>query len=408
MSSVHITIKDKKNCCGCNACHEACPKGCIEMRQDKMGCAYPHVNASNCISCSLCLRICPFIHPSAVLLPVESYAAVNQDEVQRLASSSGGVFIGLAHRIIKRGGVVFGAVFAKDWSVRHTYAETMEGVLPMMGSKYLQSDTRYTFGQAKRFLEDGRDVLYTGTPCQIAGLKHYLGKDYSNLLAVEVICHGTPAPGVWNAYLEELQAQPEGTHWKNKVSMALKESPVITAISFRDKRQGWKKYGFALINADESCYEPFTENRYMAAFLQNWSLRPSCYACKAKGGMSQADITIGDFWGIEKIATLEDDDKGTSCVICRTERGMEVMKELQDLSLSLVGYDVIRKGNPSLEESVPFTLSAKYFQWLFPRKGFFKTMNIIEHPSFFFRGAGFLWRQLIAFRGKGNNKNRNQ
>ena len=365
------------------------------MRRDKTGCVYPHVIALNCIGCGLCSRICPFIHPSVARRPVKSYAAVNQDEKQRLASSSGGVFIELAHRIIKRGGVVFGAVFARDWSVRHTYAETMEGVLPMMGSKYLQSDTRYTFEQARRFLEDGRDVLYTGTPCQIAGLKHYLGKNYSNLLAVEVICHGTPAPGVWNVYLEEIQAHPEVcAPEKIRFSMSLKESPMITYISFRDKRQGWKKFGFALFNDKDSFYEPFTENRYMAAFLQNWSLRPSCYACRAKRGASQADMTIGDFWGIDKAGVFLDDDKGISCVVCRTEKGVEVIKELQNLSLSLVGYDVIRQGNPSLEESVPFTLSAAYFQWLFPRKGFFKTMNIIEHPSFFCRGAGFLWRQL--------------
>lgn len=364
------------------------------MRGDKLGLLYPHVDTSICIDCGRCVRACPFIHPSTPLSPQACYAAVNKDDAQRLASSSGGVFVALARQTISRGGVVFGAVFAKDWNVVHTYAETIENILPMMGSKYVQSDTRNTFGQAKRFLEDGREVFYTGTPCQIAGLKHFLGKDYPKLIAVEVICHGAPAPGVWQSYLKELLARPQGVRTgKNTVSLFLNDMPEISGISFRNKKIGWKKFGFTLrlldseggeensvspsLNAKE-IFQVFTENRYMAAFLRNWTLRPSCYACKAKGGVSQADMTIGDFWGVEKVNIVVDDDKGVSCVVCRTQKGVDAIKSAENLVLTSVDYDMILQSNRSLEKSVKYNIFAKSFQYIFPRKSFSAAMRIID------------------------------
>ena len=410
----HIDISDKKKCCGCNVCAETCPKGCIEMLPDEMGAMYPHVDTKTCIECGLCVRVCPFENPSEPSQPIECYAAINKNEEERLASSSGGVFNELARRTIDRGGVVFGAVFAKDWSVVHTYAETMDDVLPMMGSKYVQSDTNGIFSHAKRFLEEGREVLFTGTPCQIAGLKHYLRKDYSNLLAVEVICHGAPMPGVWKAYLEETLARPKGVRdGKNTFSVHLNETPVITGISFRDKRLGWKKYGLDLrlasdsggekksvstsVNTSDSCnslYEPFTDNIYMKAFLCNWSLRPSCYACRAKGGTSQADMTIGDFWGVQNVEVVEDDDKGVSCVVCRTARGVVALREIETCRFTQVDYQTILRGNPSLEKSVILTDSAKRFQGQIPRMGYFRSFDKIAHPSIFIRGINSVKSKL--------------
>lgn len=407
MTAKHIRITAKEACCGCNACHEICPKGCIEMRPDSLGLLYPHVDTATCNRCGLCVSTCPFSSPVSSFPPQECYAAINQNESERMSSSSGGVFVELARQILNHGGVVFGAVFAKDWSVAHTYAETMEEVLPMMGSKYVQSDTRRTFGQAKHFLEEGREVLYTGTPCQIAGLKHFLHKNYPGLLTVEVICHGAPAPGVWQSYLGELLTLAHGTTGKNIFSQPLNATAEISGISFRNKKSGWQRYYFSLqtsdssrvgqdshslsLNTKDTFYEPFTKNRYMSAFLRDWSLRPSCYACKTKGDASQADITIGDFWGAGCPTSIGNDDKGVSCVICHTEKGC---RSISDSSLAVVpvSYNDILCGNPSLETSASLTYSAKHFQKLLSRRGFSETMHRIEFPSLPLKANTFLFR----------------
>lgn len=367
------------------------------MRADNLGGKYPRVDKSQCIECGLCSQICPFMHPAAPLPPKECFAAVNRNDELRSISSSGGVFIELARRTITRGGVVFGAIFTQEWSVVHTYAETMEEIFPMMGSKYVQSDTSNTFRQAKHFLEQGREVLYTGTPCQIAGLKHFLGKDYPSLLTAEVICHGTPLPGIWEKYLEETLVclANEGISREDK--------PEIADISFRTKRFGWKDYcfEFRVFSRPTPICESARENLYMHAFLRDWSLRPACYNCKAKKGASQADITMGDFWGIEKSGIKEDDDKGTSCIICRTKKAQHTINEVKALSVFNVDYDIILRGNPSLEESAKFTFPALCFQRTFHRNGFFRTMEKIERPSLFFRGIGFAIKKLQSLKNMG-------
>ena len=406
-----IQITDKKKCCGCNACAESCPKGCIEMRPDEMGAMYPHVDTKTCIECCLCVRVCPFENPSEPSLPIECYAAINKNEEERLASSSGGVFIELARRTIDRGGVVFGAVFAKDWSVVHTYAETMDDVLPMMGSKYVQSDTNGIFSHAKRFLEEGREVLFTGTPCQIAGLKHYLRKDYSNLLAVEVICHGVPMPGVWKNYLEETLARPKGVRdGKNTVSVHLNEPPVITGISFRDKRLGWKKFGFVLRLASgiggeknsvlsSKCIvnEFFGQNPYMRAFLKNLTLRPSCFACRAKSGSSGCDISIGDFWGYSNYQT--DDDRGTSAVLLHSAKGDAFLRGLNAKYIPET-YAHILAGNPAIEYSPKVPKAYNLFWEIYPNGGLANVDYVISRcpPTFMERLIYFVKHRVLRIK----------
>lgn len=365
------------------------------MRPDALGALYPHIDTTSCVDCGICARTCPFASPVSPLPPRKCYAAVNKNDEERRCSSSGGVFIELARQTISRGGVVFGAVFADDWSVVHTFTDTLEGVLPMMGSKYVQSDTSNTYGHARLFLEQGREVLYTGTPCQIAGLKHFLRKDYPKLLAVEVICHGAPVPAVWKSYLEEILARPKGVRaGENTVFPFLNAKPDLSGISFRNKKLGWRKYGFSLRVSDsvgggnnsvsssvagqEVFYEPLTENSYMAAFLNNWSLRLSCYDCKAKNGASQADLTIGDFWGAGCPPAVGHDDKGVSCVVCRTEKGHNAIQKSEHFTLLPVSYDEILLGNPSLEQSVKLTYAAKRFQQSFIRNGFYGAMRRVE------------------------------
>ena len=198
-----IHIIDKHDCCGCSACVQKCPKQCISMREDDEGFLYPHVDEAECIGCGLCEAVWPLLNVGEPVDANKVLAAKNRDDGERMASSSGGVFIALAKDVIRRGGVVFGAVFDERWEVKHTYAETLDGVRRMMGSKYVQSRVESSFRDAEKFLRAGREVMFVGMPCQIAGLRGYLHKDYDGLLAVELLCHGAPSPGVWRKHLGE-------------------------------------------------------------------------------------------------------------------------------------------------------------------------------------------------------------
>ena len=196
-----IQISDKRKCCGCSACVQACPKQCITMQQDAEGFLYPQVDTSNCIDCGLCENVCPFLHPYEPRTPIHTYAAINNDEQIRLESSSGGIFTLLAEQIINDGGVVFGALFDDNWQVTIDHTETTDGLAAFRGSKYVQARVGDTYAKCAKFLKAGRKVLYSGTPCQVTGLKLYLGKDYDNLQLVEIACHGVPSPAVWRDYL---------------------------------------------------------------------------------------------------------------------------------------------------------------------------------------------------------------
>lgn len=239
-----INILDKKDCCGCASCAQVCPKQCISMNEDCEGFLYPKVDSAVCVDCGLCEKVCPVINKGYTIVPLATYAAKNKDEKIRYKSSSGGVFTLIAEQILADGGVVFGARFNENWEVIHDYAETVEGLEAFRGSKYVQSVIGDNYKYAKQFLLEGRNVLFSGTPCQIAGLKKFLRKEYENLLTVEVVCHGVPSPKVWRDYLQYKRAQH--VVGKNTVSSSIDELPMITGISFRDKISGWKKFGFKI------------------------------------------------------------------------------------------------------------------------------------------------------------------
>lgn len=330
-----IQIIDKSLCCGCSACVQRCPKQCITLHEDHEGFLYPKVDTDTCIDCGLCEKVCPILNEGIPHLPLKVYAAINKDEKIRLESSSGGIFTLLAEKTINEGGVVFGARFDENWQVKLDYTESIEGIATFRGSKYVQARTGNTYKEAEDILKAGRKVLFTGTPCQIAGLKKFLRKDYDNLLAVDFVCHGVPSPKVWRKYLSELLAS-KGE--KNTVSFSSNQTNIsglntpIEGISFRDKTLGWKKYSFVLRKnltketADgEKNSVSFSEmhkgNIFMRAFLADMISRPSCYKCHCKEGKSGADITIADFWGIGNISPEMDDDKGTSLIIIQTEKG---------------------------------------------------------------------------------------
>lgn len=328
-----IKIDNKSQCCGCNACASRCPKQCIVLQEDVEGFRYPKIETSLCIDCGLCERVCPVICQGEEKKTLGAFAAINPDESIRMQSSSGGAFTIIAEQIIAEGGVVFGASFDENWEVHHTYTETKEGLSVFRGSKYLQSRIESAYKDTEQFLKIGRKVLFSGTPCQIAGLKLYLRKEYENLFTVDFICHGVPSPKVWRKYLDEnfpTQRKPIGK--ESVFSYSFNQIPVITRITFRDKMfTGWRKSSLIICGTSDSNTNINTilssctlyDSMYMQAFLRDLILRPSCHVCPSKKGKSGSDITLADFWGVEHVLPNMDDDKGTSLLLVQTEKGKD-------------------------------------------------------------------------------------
>lgn len=392
-----IHIKSKEQCCGCSACLHICPKHSISFKEDKEGFLYPEIDTKTCVDCGLCEKVCPVINQDNERLPLKVFAAKHPDDEIRMSSSSGGIFTLLAEQIIDEGGVVFGAKFNDNWEVVHDFAETKDGLIPFRGSKYVQSRIGDSYTIAESFLKSGRKVMFTGTPCQIAGLKKYLRNEYENLLAVDFVCHGVPSPMVWRKYLQEEIAR-HGEVGKNTVLTSPKEMPVLTGINFRDKSTGWKKYSFALSfskspdagGQNTILSSEFYNNPYMQAFLSNLSLRQSCYSCAAKSGKSGADITIGDFWGIENVMSTEDDDKGVSLVlIWEIDKIYDFNAHLHEV----IYADAIR-GNACICDSVAIPVNRLYFLRNIDCKGFVKSLRESQSRSLFFRVKRTLFRKI--------------
>lgn len=370
-----IEIKDKKDCCGCGACVQRCPKHCILMHEDEEGFLYPKADASICIECGLCEKVCPVINRGMASSETRTFAVKNRNINERELSSSGGLFIVLARQTIQAGGVVFGVVFDEQWQVHHVAATTEAELLPMMRSKYVQSRTENTFCEAEKYLRQGRKVLFTGTSCQIAGLRRFLRKNYENLLTVDVLCHGVPSPGVWRRYLEELvtSAQSAAIGKNTVLNVSLKSMSAIADISFREKHRSgynWEKYGFVVWQKSVSKTDKnsvlssymFAKNPYMRGFLSDIFLRPSCYACPAKGGTSGADITIADFWGIEKVLPDFTDDSGVGLAFVHTAKGTEVFNTA-NFDIREVKLEQATQSNPSywVSKEMPLRLRKKFF-----------------------------------------------
>lgn len=337
-----IDISSKEECSGCHACTNACPKNCIRMTSDIEEFWYPQVDKDQCIDCGLCENVCPIIHkwePDDTR-STKAMAAINLNEEIRLKSSSGGVFTLIADEVLSQGGVVFGAAFTDDFkSVQHICIGNSAGLEKLRGSKYVQSKIGDTYKKAKEYLDGGRKVLFTGTPCQIGGLYSYLRKSYDNLYTQDIICHGVPSPMVWEKYLEEREH---------------KSASKTQRMFFRHKKYGWKTYAVLFEFTNNTAYvRKFQEDSFMKAFLSDSCLRPSCYNCSFKGIQRQADITLADFWGIQNVLPEMDDDKGTSLVLTHSEKGLKLMESIRSsIRIESVTKDVVEKYNPAAIGSV--------------------------------------------------------
>lgn len=375
-----ITITDKHDCCGCSACAQKCPKSCITMRDDAEGFAYPEVDTARCIGCGLCEKVCPLLGRLEERSPLAMLAAKNRNTAERTGSSSGGIFIALAKAVINSGGIVFGAVFDNEWQVMHTYTENPDGLKPMMGSKYVQSRIGDTYSKAAAFLKSGRRVMFVGTPCQIAGLRAYLRKDYDSLLAVEILCHGVPSPGVWKRYLDEDIRSQKG-------------STEITYVNFRDKsREGWSRYNVVIKGhraaGNDSEHDltasVYVDNPFMRGFMADIYLRPACHSCRCKHGASGSDLTIADHWSAVRTVPDFADDKGVSIIIVNSEKGRKALDGL-DIDTVTTNIEDELKHNGGFSSAAPERIQrSRFFQDLSSGRSFDEALNrALRKPTYY-------------------------
>ena len=334
-----IKITDPSKCCGCTACAAICSHGAIEMHPDKLGFLYPVVDVAKCVDCGLCDKVCSFVPDTREGRSVPQTAkvdvfAVRHKESEILAQSqSGGAFSAMAEQVLKRRGLVYGAAFDESHMVRHIRIDALEGLPALRGSKYVQSDIMGIYGQILGDLRNGLEVLFTGTPCQVAGLKSYVPKTLQDgLLTMDFICHGVPSPAVWKDYLDYMSRQGK-----------------IVKANFRDKSvAGWKEHKetFIYSNGVKKVADSFR-----VLFYKNIMLRHSCSVCPYNVINHKSDVTIADFWGVDEIMPQMDGPEGTSMVICNTSKGQELIGRASDalnIVPAVLDYDFMSRRNPNL------------------------------------------------------------
>lgn len=335
----YLDLIPREDCTGCSACASACPAECVSLAADERGFLHPVLDQSKCIDCGLCKRVCPVLNEDSFKSPAGShfFSCKHRDDEVRRNSSSGGFFYELANTVISEGGVVCGARFSSDYKkVYHSLAFTFEEFQPMRVSKYVQSEMRDTYHRVRDVLKTGKKVLFTGTPCQVAGLKAFLMKDYDNLISVEVVCHGVPSQKVWDIYLTDLEKE----HGAN-----------VSFVTFRDKSNSWHNSDFRVdFENGMSFIQPNKNNPYMKSFLNDLNIRESCTRCRFKRFASGADITMGDFWGSTELGADYSDDIGISIISIHSERGQECFDTIRD---RLCGIQ-------SLDEQVAYTFNESY------------------------------------------------
>ena len=334
-------LPSARRCCGCSACHDICPRSAIRMVPDREGFLHPEVDHDACVGCGSCSAVCPVLHPGFVREPISVRAVRANDDGLRLASSSGGVFSLLARETIRSGGLVFGAAFdSTDGEIRHVCASDEEDLAALRGSKYVQSDISGAYAKVRDATRSGVQVLFSGTPCQIAALLRFPGIDRKRLLSVEVICMGVSSPEVWRRYLS------------SRISgRSLRD----LSVSFRDKDMGWKRFSLSLADKGVVFYrQPLSSDPYLRGMLARLFLRRNCSHCSFRRLRSGADITLGDYWNVHRRFPSMDDNRGTSVVLSNSIAGETAVRSILPLcSVAESDWRDAVAVNPALVRSKP-------------------------------------------------------
>jgi coenzyme F420-reducing hydrogenase beta subunit len=351
MLHANIINIEKDLCTGCSACYNGCPSSAILMKEDEEGFLFPTVIREKCTECSLCNTLCPAQNNPETKDESRCYAAWNKDKEVRKTSSSGGIFSLLAESILKEEGFVVGAAFDEDFVVKQRIISSIDGLAELVGSKYVQSDVGNTFSETEKILKSGKKVLYSGTPCQIAGLNSYLRKSYENLITIDVLCHAVPSPLVFREYLKD----------------ELGEEAKIERIKFKNKENGWRlpnfKIEYSLKGEPKLFEQSLYKNVYIKGFLKDLYNRPSCSTCQYALLPRPGDISLGDFWKIDQYDKKLDDNRGTSLILVNTEKGAILLNEINQLiKIEEVPIEIAKQGNSTLTSpNQPHPLRSDFF-----------------------------------------------
>ena len=357
-----VSNKDKAACCGCNACAEICPKHCIQMVEDAQGFIYPQVDSSVCVECGMCEKVCPLeVANLSLRKPLKAYAAWNKNRQEHLLSSSGGAAYIFSSYIIEKGGVVYGCT-SDGIDVRHIRVENHSELFKLQGSKYVQSDVRGLFKKVKNDLKIGKTVLFIGTPCQVAGLKNYIGHHNEHLYLVDLICHGVPSKQMLHEHIKYVAKGQKIKH-----------------ISFRkgnDYRLSVKADKFSY---EVSLWETPYKDLYLKGFIEGMISRPSCYQCPFACSTRVSDITIGDFWGLKNAELLPKESKdGISLLLPMTDKGLNLIHAVEDnMYICERSVDEAVNGNTQLRHPVIQGRRARLFHFLYSLFSFDVAMNIV-------------------------------
>lgn len=331
-------FKKKIDCCGCAACMNICPKKAITMKTDLDGFAFPEINKDLCIECGLCNKVCAFQNVSVPNKePLKTYVAINKKKDVLLNSASGGLFAALAFLIFEKNGIVFGCAYNENMKPEHVCVENPLDMKKIQGSKYVQSDINTSYSEVKKHLNDGRWVLFTGTPCQIAGLKSFLGKDYHNLITADLVCHGVPGTAFFEDYIKYMEEKLKGK---------------VIDFKFRDKSKGWGLNGKVVYKKNGKIFEksvPTITSYYYRYFLKGDIYRENCYECKYACSSRVGDFTIGDYWGIEKAHPEIETKNGVSVLLVNSEKGVGLIEELEKyVDLTESSFELAKQQNGQL------------------------------------------------------------
>ena len=327
MNKKTIQLSEQDRCTGCAACADVCPTGSIEMSDSGRLFSYPRINADTCISCGKCMKACPSINPlESRNFEQQYFAAWNKNPEERKASTSGGAGTSIARYALSEGFVVYGVGFDSQWNVKHSAAGNENDLDAFRGSKYVQSDTSGVYSSVLDRLRNGGKVLFIGTPCQVEAVKRFIPEGLApQLVTCEIICHGVNSPRVWKDYVNCLQNGHNST---------------LKSYNFRSKSHGWQNsrgggnLRVAYTFADGTGTDvPSWKNQYHYWFGLHYMLRPSCLHCQYRREQRRADITMADFWGVQKVLSGADTYLGVSAIIVSSDKGREFLKGIDDLTL---------------------------------------------------------------------------